>query len=221
MSSVEMKDEKGNVLGILDIDSLNRNNVMETIIKELKPGMGKGIYIADTGEKKISQQTNYKAVEWTAGLTALREKASAWELSFPVDAELENIQVYYGFDNLTNQEIDEMVEESRRTGKQVVLRDLRPNHTLVGLSVAYNKGGRDFEFQIFGTTKSRIQLSDIEDYTYENVQIRGNEAVYIGNDEKQQLIWIEMDSRGKALQYEIGTEGSDRDWVISIAESLL
>lgn len=218
---MEMKDEKGNVLGILDIDSLNRNNVMDTIVQELKPGMGKGIYIADSGEKKISQQTNYKAVEWNAGLTALREKASPWELSFPMDAELENIQVYYGFDNLTNQEIDEMVEESRRTGKHVVLRDLRPNHKLVGLSVTYNKGGRDFEFRIFGTTKSRIQLSDLEDYTYENVQIRGNEAVYIGNDEKQQLIWIEMDSRGKALQYEIGTEGSDRDWVISIAESLL
>ena len=218
---MEMKDEKGNVLGILDIDSLNRNNVMEAIIKELKPGMGKGIYIADLGEKKISQQTNYKAVEWNAGLPALREKASPWELSFPMDAELENIQVYYGFDNLTNQEIDEMIEESRRTGKHVVLRDLRPNHTLVGLSVTYNKGGRDFEFRIFGTTKSRIQLSDLEDYTYENVQIRGNEAVYIGDDEKQQLIWIEMDSRGKVLQYEIGTEGSDRDWVISIAESLL
>ncbi|MBD7966701.1 hypothetical protein [Paenibacillus gallinarum] len=218
---MEMKDEKGNVLGILEIDSLNRNNVMETIIKELKPGMGKGIYIADAGEKKISQQTNYKAVEWNAGLTALREKASPWELSFPMDAEIENIQVYYGFDNLTNQEIDEMIEESRRTGKHVVLRDLRPNHTLVGLSLTYNKRGQNFEFRIFGTTKSRIQLSDIEDYTYENVQIRGNEAVYIGNDEKQQLIWIEMDSRGKALQYEIGTEGSDRDWVISIAETLL
>ncbi|GIP44404.1 hypothetical protein J45TS6_28630 [Paenibacillus sp. J45TS6] len=34
-------------------------------------------------------------------LLALREKASPWELSFPMDAELENIQVYYGFDNLT------------------------------------------------------------------------------------------------------------------------
>lgn len=70
-----MKDEKGNVLGILDIDSLNRNNVMEAIIKELKPGMGKGIYIADAGEKKISQQKNYKAVEWNAGLTCFKRKS--------------------------------------------------------------------------------------------------------------------------------------------------
>lgn len=218
---MEMKDEKGNVLGILDIDSLNRNNVMDAIIQELKPGMGKGIYIADAGEKKISQQTNYKAVEWNAGFTALREEASPWDLLFPMDAELRDIRVYYGFDNLTNQEIDEMVEESIRTGKHVVLRDLKPNHKLVGLSVTYNKGGQNFEFQIFGTTKSRIQLPDIEEYTFENIQIRGNEAVYFGDDKKQQLIWIEMDSRDKALQYEIVTECSDRDWLISIAESLL
>lgn len=218
---MEMKDEKGKVLAILHIDSLKVDNVMDTIIQDLKPGMGKGIYIADSGEKKVSQQTNYEAVKWQGGLEALKEKASPWNLLFPIDAELMDIRVYYGFDNLSQQEIDEMVDESERTGKNVVVRDLKPNNMLVGLSINYLKDEQTFEFRIFGTTKSRIQIPNLEHHAIEQLMIRGNEAVYVGEREKHQLIWAEVESGGKALQYEILAERSNRDWLISIAESLL
>lgn len=215
---MEMKSEKGDVLAILNIDSFKKENDIDNIIRELKPGMGKGIYIAN--EKKITQQTNYKTVKWQGGLDELKAKAPSWELVFPIDVEVKDIRIYYGFDNLTQEEIDEMATESERTGRNVVV-DLKPNDTLVGVSLICRKDETTFEFRIFGTTKSRIHVPNIERHIIENLTIRGNDAVYVGDSERQQLIWAEVGpNMGKALQYEILAERSSRDWLISIASSL-
>ncbi|WP_336776485.1 hypothetical protein [Paenibacillus sp. MMO-58] len=215
---MEMRNEKGEVLAILNVDSLQEESTIDIVIRELMPGMGKGIYLA--ADKKISQQTNYAPVKWLDGLDVLKAKASSWEPVFPANAELIEVQVYYGFDNLTPEEIDEMAIESASTGKDVV-RDLKPNNTFVGVSLLYRKEEITFQFRIFGTTKSRIHVPDEDKHTIENLTIRSNDAVYVGDSEVQQLIWAEMGpTMGKALQYEILAERSHRDWLISIAESL-
>ncbi|ULL14764.1 hypothetical protein DVH26_10070 [Paenibacillus sp. H1-7] len=215
---MEMRNEKGEVLAILNVDSLQEENTIDIVIRELRPGMGKGIYLAD--DKKISQQTNYAPVKWLDGLDKLKAKASSWEPVFPANAEVMDIQVYYGFDNLTQEEINEMAIESAKTGKDVV-RDLKPNDTFVGVSLLYRKEETTFEFRIFGTTKSRIHVPDVEKHTIEHLTIRTNEAVYVGDNEIQQLIWAEVGpTMGKALQYEVLAERSNRDWLISISESL-
>lgn len=215
---MEMKSEKGDVLGILNIDTFQEENDVDNVIRALKPGMGKGIFIAN--EKKISQQTNYEAVKWRKGLDELKAKVSLWEPVFPTNVEFMDIHVYYGFDNLTQEEIDEMSAESEKTGKNVV-RDLKPNDTLVGMSLVCRKEEIKFEFRIFGTTKSRIHVPNVEQHTIENLTIRVNEAVYIEDSEKQQLIWVELGPNlGKALQYEISAERSNRDYLISITDSL-
>lgn len=215
---MEMRNQKGEVLAILNIDSPQEENTIDIVIRQLKPGMGKGIYLA--ADKKISQQTNYGAVKWTGEIEELKAKTSSWEPVFPADAEVMDIQVYYGFDNLTQEEIDEMAIESSRTGNDVV-RDLRPNDTFVGVSLLYRKEETEFQFRIFGTTKSRIHVPDLEKHTIENLTIRSNEAVYIRNNELQRLIWAEVGpTKGKALQYEVVAEHSNRDSLISISESL-
>ncbi|WP_341281570.1 hypothetical protein [Paenibacillus sp. FSL H8-0537] len=215
---MEMRNEKGEVLGILNVASLQAESTIDIVIRELKPGFGKGIYLAD--DKKISQQTNYAPVNWLDGLDELKAKASSWEPVFPANAEVKGIQVYYGFDNLTQEEIDEMAIESANTGKDVV-RDLKPNDTFVGVSLLYRKEETSFQFRIFGTTKSRIHVPDVDKHTIEYLTIRSNEAVYVGDNEIQQLIWAEMGpTMGKALQYEVLAERSNRDWLISITETL-
>ncbi|WP_418037760.1 hypothetical protein [Paenibacillus xylanilyticus] len=215
---MEMRNEEGEVLAILNVDSSQEENSIDRIVRQLQPGMGKGIYVA--ADKKISQQTNYGAVKWLGGVTGLKAKLSPWEPVFPAGANVIDIQVYYGFDNLTEEEIDEMARESSETGKDVV-RDLKPNDTFVGVNLLYRKDETVFQFRIFGTTKSRIQIPDVEKQTIEKLTIRSNEAVYVGDDELQRLVWAEVGpTTGKALQYEVVAEESNRDWLISITESL-
>ncbi len=221
MEQVEMKNQKGDTLAILRIDSFQDDDLMDAIIRELKPGMGKAIYIASQGEGTFSQQTNYDAVRWEQGMDALLELASPWKPSFPVDAELQEIRVYYGFDNLSQDEIDGMVAESEQTGKCIIVRDLRPNGVLVGMKLFYSKAEKTFELRIFRTTKSSVHVADLEQQTIEHLSVRGHQGVYVADNQRQHLIWAE-EERGsrKPLQYEILAEQDNRDWIISIAESL-
>jgi len=221
MELVEMRNEKGDLLASVRIDSFQEDDAMDAVIRELQPGTGKAIYIADGGEDAVSQQTNYKAVPWEHGLDALLALASPYKPLFPVDAELLEARVYYGFDNLTKEETDSMIAESRDTGKRVVVRDLRPNRTLVGASLLYRKDGIKFEFRILGTTKSRIHVPDIGQHTVEHLTVRGHEAVYVADQGRQQLIWAEEDFAScKPLKYTLSAERSDRSWLMNIAENL-
>ena len=221
MEQIEMRNEKGELLASIRIDSFQEDDVMDAVIRDLKPGMGKAIYVAG-GERTVSQQTNYESVKWDRDIKALIELASPLQPSLPVDANLQDIHVYYGFENVTEAEIDDMVTESERSGKQVIVRDLHPNGVLVGIKLLYSKGDRPFELRIFRTTKSRIHVPDIDQHTIEHLTVRGNQAVYVADSERQQLIWAEEEPEaGSRLQYEILAERSNRDWLVIIAESLI
>lgn len=69
--------------------------------------------------------------------------------------------------------------------------------------------------------KSNIQAPDSERGTIEQLNIRENEAFHIVNDENSQLIWIEEDPNGKALQYEIFGNGLQREFLLSIVDSMV
>ncbi|MCJ8010155.1 hypothetical protein MUG84_00170 [Paenibacillus sp. KQZ6P-2] len=73
---MEIKNKSGNVIGKIQIQSLQDENILDNIIHELRPGDGKGIYIADAVDNKFTQQTNYAAIEWDKGYEMLRDKNS-------------------------------------------------------------------------------------------------------------------------------------------------
>lgn len=217
---MDIKNQNGDFLGKIQMQSLESDHVVDQIIRTLRPGDGKAIYIADVeGNNQFSQQTNYAAVEWQYSLNELKEAMTKWQPKFPSYAEADHIQVYYGFDNLTTDEIEAMAEESRRTGQKVVVRDLKPNNTLVGVRLTY-KGEGTCTLHIFGTTKSRIQLSEHELSQVKNLLVRGAEAFYFSNHGADRLIWIEAGSSGKALQYELIGEQMSEASLIHIAETM-
>ncbi|MEO2259627.1 DUF4367 domain-containing protein [Paenibacillus amylolyticus] len=112
-----------------------------------------------------------------------------------------------------------MVEESNRSGSNVVIRDLKPNKRVVGISITYQEYG-GYNLNIFGTTKSRITLPDHDGTTVKQIAIRGVQTFYVVNNETSQLIWIEEDVHGKALQYEIIGRNMSEDLVMEITNSM-
>ncbi|MFB9277587.1 hypothetical protein [Cohnella cellulosilytica] len=219
---MEIRNKKGDMIGKIQFQSLQDENIINKIIRGLNPGEGKAIYIADAVDNKFTQQTNYVARDWGEGLESLKEKITPWQPRFPIYSEMHKIQVYYGFDNLLPHEIDGMIEESERTGSNVVVRDLRPNNTLVGVNISYQTSDcGTYAFRIFGTTKSRIQVPNSKQSKIEQLNVRGNEAFYISNIEYNQLIWIEEDVNGKALQYEIMGRDISQEFIFTIAESMI
>ncbi|MFL0373766.1 DUF4367 domain-containing protein [Paenibacillus amylolyticus] len=216
---MDIKNKSGDVLGKIQIESLRNDSAIDRIVIDLKPGEGKAIYTADATENQFTQQTNYAAIPWEDGLEQLQKLYSPWQPKFPIDSDIDAIHVFYGFDNLTPQEIDEMIEESNRTGRNVVIRDLKPNKKVVGISITYKEYG-GYKLNIFGTTKSRIALPDHDGTTVKQVAIRGVQAFFIVNNETSQLIWIEEDVHGKALQYEIIGRNMSEDFVMKIANSM-
>lgn len=221
MKRVEIKNKQGNVIGKIQFHSNQNKNTVESIISELRPGDGKAIYDAEATDNKFTQQTNYAAVNWDEGFESLKERLSPWQPRFPTLSKIHKIQVYYGFDNLLSHEIDEMIEESERSRKNVVVRDLKPNNTLVGVDITYHSDQGTYRFRIFVTTKSRIQEPDSENSKIENLEVRGNEAFYISSVNNQQLVWIEEDSGGKAIQYEFMGNDIQKCVLFSIAESMI
>ncbi|WJM10565.1 DUF4367 domain-containing protein [Paenibacillus sp. PK1-4R] len=215
---MDIKNKSGDVLGKIQIESL-RDNAIDRIVIDLKPGDGKAIYTADVTENQFTQQTNYAAILWDDGLEQLQRLYSPWQPKFPIDSDIDAIHVFYGFDNLTPQEIDEMIEESNRSGRNVVIRDLKPNKKVVGISITYKEYG-GYKLNIFGTTKSRIALPDHDGTTVKQAAIRGVQAFYIFDNETFQLIWIEENVHGKALQYEIIGRNMSEDLVMKIAKSM-
>ncbi|MDF2658108.1 MAG: hypothetical protein K0Q94_899 [Paenibacillus sp.] len=124
----------------------------------------------------------------------------------------------YGFDNLTDDEIAEMIERSEHTGQRVVVRDLVPNDRLVGAQLDYTYGGQSFEYHILTTTKSRIHVPDIQDHRIERVAVNGQEGLYLSDGYQNQLIWVEEDSAsGYPLQYEIRARQAEKEWLLAIA----
>ncbi|MEK3775201.1 DUF4367 domain-containing protein [Paenibacillus sp. FSL K6-4396] len=216
---MDIKNKSGDVLGKIQIESLRKDSAIDRIVIDLKPGEGKAIYTADATENQFTQQTNYAAIPWEDGLEQLQKFYSPWQPKFPIDSDIDAIHVFYGFDNLTPQEIDEMIEESNRLGRNVVIRDLKPNKKVVGISITYKEYG-GYKLNIFGTTKSRIALPDHDGTKVKQVALRGVEAFYIFNNETSQLIWIEEDVHGKALQYEIIGRNMSEDLVMKIANSM-
>ncbi|WP_434752302.1 hypothetical protein [Paenibacillus amylolyticus] len=217
---MDIKSQNGDFLGKIQMQSLESDHVVDQIVRTLSPGDGKAIYIADAKENPFTQQTNYAAVEWGHSLNELRESLKGWQPKFPSpDAQIENVQVYYGFNNLTPDEIEAMAEESRRTGQKVVVRDLKPNNTLVGVRLTYS-GERTYILQTFGTTKSRIELSEHELSQVKTLLVREAEAFYFSNHGADRLIWIEAGSGGKALQYELIGQQMSQAALIQIAEAM-
>lgn len=216
---MDINNQNGDFLGRIQMEAQESDYVVDQIIRTLKPGDGKAIYIANAGEHQFTQQTNYAAVEWGHGLEQLKETLTEWQPQFPAHAAVESIQVYYGFDNLTPDEIEAMAEESRTTGQQVVIRDLHPNNKLVGIRIQYQGEGA-LTLHIFGTTKSRVYLSEDELSQVKPIRVRDAEAFYFSNHGMDRLIWIEVGSSGKALQYELIGQLQSAAALIQIAEEM-
>lgn len=221
MEQITLCNRRGEALAFVRIDQFQADDAIDHIIQTLEPGMGKAIYIHGHGERTVNQQTNYKAVRWEKGLQSLLSKCKPYRLLVPTDAQLLEAQVYYGFDDLSPEEITAMAQASKETGQPIIVRDLRPNEVVVGVKLDYSQQGRPFEYRIFMTTKSRIHVPALEGQHIECTAVRGQEAVYLSDSERQHLIWAEEEpAAGKAVQYELIARQADREWLFRIANGV-
>jgi len=211
---------KGEKLAEIRVDSLQSEDEMDRILTELTPGMGKAIYIADgSGEKKVSQQTNYKPVEWAGSLHELETK-SLIPLRLPDCVQLHCIEAVYGFDNITEAEMNEMYEEAARTGKTVVTRDLRPSGKAVGVVLHGSRAGQTLQLHGLTTTKSRIHVPDFESHHIERLNVAGHEAIFLQGGGTSQLMWVQQcEALGQktTVQYELRSSEMDKDMLLETA----
>lgn len=136
LKEIDFLNKSGQFLGKVTVDTLDAEDPFDQIIQQLRPGMGKAIYIADNNPvKMISNQTNYEHEAWDRGIQELVERFHPYDIKLPLEAEIKAIHVMYGFDSLDEAEIDAMYAEAERSGERVVVRDLRKNNTLVGASI--------------------------------------------------------------------------------------
>jgi|GEM_PF-2143564 len=211
---------EGEKLAEIRVDSLQAEDDMDRILSELMPGMGKAIYIADgSGEKKVSQQTNYKPVEWAGSLHEL-ETESHIPLRVPDYIQLHCIEAVYGFDNITEAEMDEMYEEAARTGKTVVTRDLRPSGQTVGVVLHGLWAGQSLQLHGLTTTKSRIHVPDVESHYIERLNVAGHEAIFLQGGGMGQLMWVQQCGalgQKTAVQYELRASNMNKELLMKLA----
>jgi hypothetical protein len=176
---LELVNKNGEMLAKVTIDTLDLEDPFDQIIHQLKPGMGKAIYLVNNNPQKvISNQTNYNHEKWTQGLEELYKNMTPYKFNLPADADLQEIYVMYGFDSLEENEIQEMYDEAERTGIHVVVRDLRKNNRLVGAKFIYTKDGHLFELHVLTTTKNRIHVPDINRHRIERTSVIGSITQY-------------------------------------------
>ncbi|MGQ8871126.1 DUF4367 domain-containing protein [Paenibacillus sp. TSA_86.1] len=100
----------------------------------------------------------------------------------------------------------------------MIVRDLKPNTKLVGVSITY-KEYDTFKLHIFSTTKSRIDLPEDELSQVKRLEVRDAEAYYFLNNGTAHLIWIE-EGFSRALQYELIGKQVSEEILIQIAETM-
>lgn len=220
MQSIDLTNKRGEMIAKVMVDSLDPNDRFDQIIQQLKPGTGKAIFMVDNNpEKTISNQTFYEAEKWSLGLNELLKKVEPNKVKLPQQAQLQEINVMYGFDSLESWEIDEMYKEAELTGKKIIVRDLRKSNRMVGAKLLYTSDDSSFELHILITTKNRIHVPDINNHTVERTKVGSKEAVYLSDSTNHQLLWVD-DEQGINIQYEIRTSSRSKEWVFETAIGL-
>jgi len=219
---LELRSDQGMMLAKVTVDTLDSTNLFDHIIQQLQPGMGKAIYVVPNNpDRIISNQTQYNAIPWKADLQTLQQKFNPYMISTPLHADLQGIQVMYGFDGLMPDEIESMYEEADQTGALVVTRDLRQNDTLVGMALYYQQEQHPFELHILSTTKNRIHVPDLDRHHIERLHVQGTEAIYLSSDAEHHQLFMVIHDNGMRLQYEIRASDVTKSRVLKIAENLL
>jgi len=221
LKELELLNDQGMLLAKVTLDTLDTDNLFDRIIQELQPGMGKAIYVVPNNpDRIISNQTQYQAIPWKDDLHSLQQQFNPYMIRTPLHADLQRIQIMYGFDGLMPHEIEGMYEEADQTGAMVITRDLRQNDTLVGMTLHYQRDQRPFELHILSTTKNRIHVPDLDRHHVERLHVQGTEAIYLSSDVQHQLFMVIHDN-GMCLQYEIRASHVTKSWVLELAENLL
>lgn len=223
MKQLELSNAQGDRLALVTVDSFDAEDPMDRIIRQLRPGMGKAIYVAaNNPDRTVSNQTCYEAVPWNGDLADLRRHAVPYSFRLPESAELEQIFVMHGFDGLEPEEIERMALEAEARNLDIVVRDLPKNDRLVGAQLLYMLEGVPFELHLLTTTKNRIHVPDLNEHIVEKTKVAGKEAVYLANPDSswQQLLWVDDDSDYR-VQYEIRTSHPSKPWVFALAEQIM
>ena len=223
MKQLELSNAQGDRLALVTVDSFHDEDPMDRIIRQLRPGMGKAIYVAaDNPDRTVSNQTCYEAVPWNGDLTDLLRRAKPYSFRLPQSAELGQIFVMYGFDGLEPHEIEQMAQEAETRNLEIVVRDLPKNERLVGAQLIYTQDGVPFELHLLTTTKNRIHVPDLTEHIVEKTEVASKEAVYLANPDSswQQLLWVDDDSDCR-VQYEIRTSHPSKAWLFALAEQIM
>ena len=216
---LELISKDGDMLAKVTIDTLDEEDSFDQIIKQLQPGMGKAILLMyDNENTSFSNQTNYKHEKWDMGLDELRNRSQLRTFRTPVNADVEEVFVMYGFDSLQEDQISEMYEEARQTEHKVVTRDLIKNQTIVGAKLIYIKDGNKIELLLLTTTKNRIHVPDLSNHIIERGIVNNCDSIFLSDTVNQQLLWVEESEIN--IQYEIRASNVSKDWIFEVAENL-
>ncbi len=220
MKSIELMNEQGRRLALIDVDTLTEDDPMDSVLLTMKPGTGKAIYIVDHNPAKtISNQTCYEAEHWPNDLHELSHAMAYANIKLPKLGEPQSVKVMYGFDPLEAWQVIDMYREAELSGKRVIVRDLRKNDRLVGVVLEYDQDPISFELRILTTTKSRIHVPDINEHIIIRTKVGGKPAVYLTDTTMSQLIWID-DEQEVLLQYEIRARHATREHILNIASNV-
>lgn len=220
MRVLELSNEEGKTLGKVTVDTFDTNDPVDRIVRQLEPGTGRAIYVANTSpELAFTQQTNYKPVPWLFGTAELIKQAKPYTFRLVSGIEPVSISVMYGFDSLQPHEIEEMRKEAESTDRTIVIRSMRPNGKLVGALFRYVVDGKHLELHLLTTTKSAVHVPELDQHLVERAAVGRHPAVYIADSISHQLIWMTED-HGQPLHYELRSSELDRERLFDIAEEI-
>lgn len=204
MELIEFKNENGEILAKINIDSFTPLDPLNEIRQQIQPGTGVAVYVVDNNpERKIRNETFYQGEPWTQGFEELLRVARPFTFKIVREGKLKDIHVIYGFDYLTDDEVEDMYKEAKISGCKIVTRPLRRSNNIVGVDINYELDTRSVKLIVLNTTKSRIHVPDVEKHQIERMTVGLHDAVYLSDGLHQQFIWIE--EAPQRLQYELRT----------------
>ncbi|CAG7658479.1 hypothetical protein PAECIP111802_07051 [Paenibacillus allorhizosphaerae] len=180
--------------------------------------------MTDPPNKQIRNETNYSGERWSGSLRQLLDTIHPLRIRLAPGLQPKKIEVIYGFEPISTNQMLEMYQEAEETGATIVTRDLRKSSDLVGGSLYYLVKGRLVECRILvsqlASSTSRIHVPSIDEHEEEMLLVHQCPAAYLYDRHRHQLIWAE-EKDGFCFQYDLREHQQlTKEEIVRFAQSL-
>ncbi|MFD2444058.1 hypothetical protein ACFSO7_08675 [Bacillus sp. CGMCC 1.16607] len=219
-----------------------RNNtkngeVRAVYIRESNPGVmrteGKPYNLTTVIQKPVSitslelieNEIKIKTIEEYTYLP-LRKDQSDWRKGEDIKLPRETINEYQFSEGSISYRIGEydsesLVEEAKRTGNPIVIKDLPVTDEVSGLWFKYKNNNSNFTLWLtFGQQADGMEFPDLDKVVeVTKINVRDSEAVYINHGDSKSITWIE-ERDGKKTKYFLSSETLTKEEMLKIPENL-